>query len=48
MIEEPQSEVYIFLLTSDENLILPLKVGPRSSFSKNEAYLVAKLEESAC
>ena len=48
MIEEPQSEVYIFLLTSDENLILPT-IKSRTQvfhFPKNEAYLVAKLEES--
>ncbi|OFU73346.1 DNA polymerase III subunit delta' [Streptococcus sp. HMSC10A01] len=48
MIEEPQSEVYIFLLTSDENLILPT-IKSRTQvfhFHKNEAYLVAKLEES--
>lgn len=48
MIEEPQSEVYIFLLTSDENLILPT-IKSRTQvfhFPKNEDYLVAKLEES--
>lgn len=48
MIEEPQSEVYIFLLTSDENLILPT-IKSRTQvfhFPKNEGYLVAKLEES--
>lgn len=48
MIEEPQSDVYIFLLTSDENLILPT-IKSRTQvfhFPKNEAYLVAKLEES--
>jgi len=48
MIEEPQSEVYIFLLTSDENLILPT-IKSRTQvfhFLKNEDYLVAKLEES--
>ena len=47
MIEEPQSEVYIFLLTSDENLILPT-IKSRTQvfhFPKNEDYLVAKLEE---
>ena len=48
MIEEPQSEVYIFLLTNDENLILPT-IKSRTQvfhFPKNEDYLVAKLEES--
>ena len=48
MIEEPQSEVYIFLLTSDENLILPT-IKSRTQvfhFPKNEDYLVAKLGES--
>lgn len=48
MIEEPQSDVYIFLLTSDENLILPT-IKSRTQvfhFPKNEDYLVAKLEES--
>ena len=48
MIEEPQSEVYIFPLTSDENLILPT-IKSRTQvfhFPKNEDYLVAKLEES--
>ena len=48
MIEEPQSEVYIFLLTSDENLILPT-IKSRTQvfhFPKNEDYLVTKLEES--
>lgn len=48
MIEEPQSEIYIFLLTSDENLILPT-IKSRTQvfhFPKNEDYLVSKLEES--
>ena len=48
MIEEPQSEVYIFLLTSDENLILPT-IKSRTQvfhFPTNEDYLVAKLGES--
>ena len=42
MIEEPQSEIYIFLLTSDENLILPT-IKSRTQvfhFPKNEDYLV--------
>ena len=48
MIEEPQSEIYIFLLTGDENLILPT-IKSRTQvfhFPKNEDYLVSKLEES--
>ncbi|VUW94039.1 DNA polymerase III subunit tau [Streptococcus constellatus] len=48
VIEEPQSEVYIFLLTADENLILPTikSRAQRFHFPKNEAYLLEKLEQA--
>lgn len=48
VIEEPQSEVYIFLLTADENLILPT-IKSRAQqfyFPKNKAYLFEKLEQA--
>lgn len=48
VIEEPQSEVYIFLLTSDENLILPT-IKSRTQvfhFPKNESYLSSMLENA--
>ena len=48
VIEEPQSEVYIFLLTADENLILPT-IKSRAQlfhFPKNQAYLLEKLEQT--
>lgn len=48
VIEEPQSEVYIFLLTADENLILPTikSRAQRFYFPKNKAYLFEKLEQA--
>ncbi|MDO4871707.1 MAG: DNA polymerase III subunit delta' [Candidatus Saccharibacteria bacterium] len=48
VIEEPQSEVYIFLLTSDENLVLPT-IKSRTQvfhFPKHQAYMVRRLEEA--
>lgn len=48
VIEEPQSEVYIFLLTADENLILST-IKSRAQlfhFPKNQAYLLEKLEQT--
>lgn len=48
VIEEPQSEVYIFLLTADENLILPTikSRAQRFYFPKNSPYLLEKLEQA--
>lgn len=48
VIEEPQSEIYIFLLTADEHLILPT-IKSRTQifhFRKNQAALQHRLEES--
>mgnify|MGYP000946696262 FL=1 len=48
VIEEPQSEIYIFLLTADEHLILPT-IKSRTQifhFRKNQATLQYQLEES--
>ena len=48
VIEEPQSEIYIFLLTADENLILPT-IKSRTQvfhFPKNQAALQQRLEEA--
>ena len=45
--EEPQSEIYLFLLTSDENLILP-NIKSRAQqvhFPKKQAYLTERLEK---
>lgn len=48
VIEEPQSEVYVFLLTSDENLVLPT-IKSRAQvicFPKHQASLVEHLERA--
>ena len=48
VIEEPQSEIYIFLLTADEHLILPT-IKSRAQifhFRKNQAALQHQLEEA--
>ena len=48
VIEEPQSEIYIFLLTADEQLILPT-IRSRTQvfhFRKNQAALQHQLEEA--
>lgn len=48
VIEEPQSEIYIFLLTADEHLILPT-IKSRTQifhFRKNQAALQHQLEEA--
>ena len=48
VIEEPQSEIYIFLLTADEHLILPT-IKSRAQifhFRKNQAALQHQLEET--
>ena len=47
VMEEPQSETYLFLLTSDENLILPT-IKSRTQqvhFPKKQAYLTGLLEK---
>ena len=45
--EEPQSEIYLFLLTSDENLILPTikSRAQQVHFPKKQAYLTELLEK---
>ena len=48
VIEEPQSEIYVFLLTADEHLILPT-IKSRTQifhFRKNQAALQHQLEEA--
>ena len=47
VMEEPQSEIYLFLLTSDENLILPTikSRAQQVHFPKNQAYLTELLEK---
>ena len=48
VIEEPQSEIYIFLLTADEHLILPT-IKSRTQifhFQKNQVALQHQLEEA--
>lgn len=48
VIEEPQSEIYIFLLTADENLVLPT-IKSRTQvfhFLKNQPALQRQLEEA--
>ena len=48
VIEEPQSEIYIFLLTADEHLILPT-IKSRTQifhFRKNQVALQHQLEEA--
>ncbi len=44
VMEEPQSEIYLFLLTSDENLILPTikSRAQQVHFPKKQAYLARK------
>ena len=48
VIEEPQSEIYIFLLTADEHLILPTIKSRAQIFHlrKNQAALQHQLEEA--
>ena len=47
VMEEPQSEIYLFLLTSDENLILPTikSRAQQVHFPKKQAYLTELLEK---
>ena len=47
VMEEPQSEIYLFLLTSDENLILPTikSRAQQVHFPKKQAYLTERLEK---
>lgn len=47
VMEEPQSEIYLFLLTSDENLILPTikSRAQKVHFPKKQAYLTGLLEK---
>ena len=47
VMEEPQSEIYLFLLTSDENLILPTikSRAQQVHFPKKQAYLTGLLEK---
>lgn len=47
-IEEPESEVYIFLLTSNENRILPTILSRTQviKFNKNQTYFQEKLQQA--
>ena len=47
VMEEPQSEIYLFLLTTDENLILPTikSRAQQVHFPKNQVYLTELLEK---
>lgn len=47
VMEEPQSEIYLFLLTSDENLILPTikSRAQQVHFPKKQVYLTRLLEK---